>query len=55
MDPVANLDPAVREVANARLFANRALFTAQRMPFLLRFQVGLMSRQIASQPEVHSP
>ncbi len=52
LDPVANLDPAVREVANARLFADRALFTAQRMPFLLRFQVELMSRQIASQPEV---
>ncbi len=50
LDPMAGLDPAVREVAQTRLLAERAMFTVQRMPFLLRFQTELLACQLADQP-----
>ncbi len=46
LDPTAGLDPAVREVTRTRLFAERAMFTAQRMPFLLRWQIELLTEQL---------
>jgi hypothetical protein len=52
LDPMAGLDPAVREVTRTRLFAERAMFTAQRMPFLLRLQTELLAYDLARQPEV---
>ncbi len=52
LDPTAGLDPAVREVTRARLFAERALFTAQRMPFLLRWQTELLTDQILRHSQV---
>lgn len=52
LDPTAGLDPAVREVTRARLFAERALFTAQRMPFLLRWQVEFLSDQLLRHSQV---
>ncbi len=52
LDPTAGLDPAVREVARTRLFAERALFMAQRMPFLVRWQAELMADDILRQQEV---
>lgn len=52
LDPTAGLDPAVREVTRSRLFAERAMFTMQRMPFLLRLQVELMGYELAAQPAV---
>lgn len=53
LDPMAGLDPAVREVTRTRLFAERALFTMQRMPFLLRWQTELLAHQLITQPELH--
>jgi hypothetical protein len=52
LDPTAGLDPAVREMTEMRLMAERAMFTAQRMPFLLRWQVELLALLIADQPQV---
>jgi hypothetical protein len=52
LDPTAGLDPAVREVTRSRLFAERALFTAQRMPLLLRWQIELQADQLLRGPEV---
>lgn len=52
LDPTAGLDPAVREVTRTRLFAERTLFTAQRMPFLLRWQIELLGDQILNQSQV---
>jgi hypothetical protein len=52
LDPMAGLDPAVREVTRTRLFAERAMFTMQRMPFLLRLQTELLAHQLITQPEV---
>jgi hypothetical protein len=36
LDPLSGLDPATREIAQARLFAERALYVTQWMPTLLR-------------------
>lgn len=52
LDPTAGLDPAVREVTRTRLFAERALYAAQRAPFLLRWQIDLVTDQFFGNPEV---
>jgi hypothetical protein len=52
LDPMSGLDPAVREVTRTRLFAERALFAAQRMPDLLRWQTELLSAQLLRQQQV---
>jgi hypothetical protein len=50
LDPTTGLDPAVREVTRTRLFAERAMFTMQRMPFLLRLQTELLAYELTAQP-----
>ncbi len=50
LDPLSNLDPTRREIAQARLFAERALFVAQKMPTLLRWQTELLSVNALEQP-----
>ena len=50
LDPIAGLDPAVREVTQTRLFAERAMYTAQRLPFVLRLQGDLLGYELAEQP-----
>jgi hypothetical protein len=52
LDPTASLDPAVREVTRTRLFAERAMYTAQRMPSLLRWHVELLTGELLRQPQV---
>jgi hypothetical protein len=52
LDPTAGLDPAVREITQTRLLAERAMFTAQRMPYLLRLQVELLTYEFFDRPEV---
>jgi hypothetical protein len=52
VDPLAGLDPAVREIAQTRLFAERALFVTQKMPMLLRWQTELLSVNAAKLPAV---
>jgi len=52
LDPMAGLDPAVREITLSRMMAERAMFTLQRMPFLLRFQTEFLTYQLTDQPEV---
>jgi len=42
VDPLSGLNPATRELAQTRLFAERALFVGQRMPALLRWQTELL-------------
>jgi hypothetical protein len=46
LDPTAGLDPAVREVTRTRLFAERAMFMMQRMPFLIRWQTELLMGEL---------
>jgi hypothetical protein len=52
LDPLAELDPARRELAETRLFAERALFVARIMPTLLRWQTELLSLATLEQPVV---
>jgi len=47
VDPFASLDPATREIAESRQFAERLLFSIQRMPVLLRLNVAIGSHEIA--------
>ncbi|MEO8429727.1 MAG: hypothetical protein ABI651_21780, partial [Verrucomicrobiota bacterium] len=50
IDPLAGLDPAARELAKTRLFAERALFMAQRMPLLIRWQTELLFDDLTEMP-----
>jgi hypothetical protein len=52
LDPTSGLDPAVREITQTRLLAERAMFTAQRIPFLLRFQTELLTYELTDQPQL---
>jgi len=52
LDPLAELDPTRRELAQTRLFAERALFVSQKMPTLLRWQTELLSAETLEQPDV---
>jgi hypothetical protein len=48
---LAGLDPATRELAQARMAAERALYVAQRMPFMLRWQMEVFSSRVVEMPE----
>ena len=52
IDPLAGMDPAVREIAQTRMFAERALFVTQKMPMLLRWQTELLSLNAVEMPAV---
>lgn len=52
LDPLSNLDPTRREIAQTRLFAERALYVTQKMPTLLRWQTELLSLDALGQPAV---
>jgi hypothetical protein len=51
-DPLSGLDPATREIAQTRLFAERALYVTQKMPTLLRWQTELLSLDAMAMPQV---
>jgi hypothetical protein len=51
VDPLAGLDPATRELAQTRLTAERAVYIAQRLPFVMRWQGELLSVRLADMPE----
>lgn len=52
LDPTSGLDPAVREVTRTRLFAERALYAVERLPFLVRWQTELLAERFLAQQEV---
>ena len=52
LDPLSGLDPATRELAETRLFAERALFIAQRMPDLLRWEMELFTVKTVEMPQL---
>lgn len=52
LDPLASLDPATREIAETRLFAERALHVTHRMPMLLRWQAELLAFNAMEIPTV---
>ncbi|HEY8218460.1 MAG TPA: hypothetical protein VIF86_00005, partial [Methylobacter sp.] len=52
IDPLMGLDPATRELANTRLFAERGLFLARHMPTLIRWETELLIIQTAEMPQM---
>ncbi|HEV8112318.1 MAG TPA: hypothetical protein VGR31_06050 [Planctomycetota bacterium] len=54
IDPLAGLEPAVRELEQSRLFAERALFYMQRAPLIFEAQAELLGLKLAQMPEVHA-
>jgi len=51
LDPMAGLDPAVRQVEQSRLLAERAVFYAQRVPVLIDLQLDRSVNRLAIGPE----
>ncbi|MBK6508322.1 MAG: hypothetical protein IPG06_01965 [Haliea sp.] len=51
IDPLSNLDPAVRELAQSRQLAERAVYYGQRTPKLLSMQVQQLVFELAVMPE----
>jgi hypothetical protein len=51
LDPLANLNPAVHQIAQTRELAERAIYYAQRSPYLLEMQVERLTYQLAVMPE----
>lgn len=52
VDPLAGMDPAVREIAQTRMFAERALYVTQKTPAILRWQMELLSLNALALPAV---
>ena len=52
VDPFAGMDPAVQEIAQTRLLAERALFLTRKMPMLLRWQTELLAVNSLEMPAV---
>ncbi len=51
LDPMAGLDPAVRQVEQSRLLAERAVYYAQRLPILFDLQLDRSVNRLAAGPE----
>lgn len=52
LDPLSNLDPAVREIEQTRQLAERTIYYVQRAPNLLDMQIERLAYQLAVMPEV---
>ncbi|MFL6618773.1 MAG: hypothetical protein ACJ8MH_09225 [Povalibacter sp.] len=51
IDPMKSIDPAVREIEQTRLLAERTIFYVQRAPNLLDMQIERLVYQLAVAPE----
>jgi hypothetical protein len=51
LDPMAGIDPAVRQIEQSRLLAERAVFYAQRVPVLIDLQLDRSLNRLAAGPE----
>jgi hypothetical protein len=51
LDPLSGLKPAVREIEQTRIMAERAIYYAGRMPKLLSWQAELFVYRMVNQPE----
>jgi hypothetical protein len=52
LDPLAGLDPAVKQIEQTRLLAERAIYYMQRMPYLLDLQTERVLLQATLAPQV---
>ena len=46
------MDPTVREITASRIFAERALYSIQWMPWLMRWQAELVVLDTTNQPKI---
>jgi len=51
IDPLSNLDPAVREIAQTRQLAERAVYYGQRAPKLISMEAQRLAFELAVTPE----
>jgi hypothetical protein len=51
IDPLSNLDPAVREIAQSRQLAERAVYYGQRAPMLISMETQRLAFELAMTPE----
>jgi len=51
IDPLSNLDPAVRELAQSRQLAERAVYYGQRVPTLISMETQRLAFELATTPE----
>lgn len=51
IDPLSNLDPAVRELAQSRQLAERAVYYGQRVPLLVSMEAQRLAYELAVTPE----
>ncbi len=51
IDPLSNLDPAVREIAQTRQLAERAVYYGQRAPKLISMEAQRLAFELAMTPE----
>ena len=54
LDPLAGLEPAKREVAEARILGERVLFYGQRAPLVFASQAELLGLKLAGMPQVEA-
>jgi hypothetical protein len=54
LDPLEGIDPAVRQIEQSRLLAERAIYFTKRLPYLLDIQFRYSALRLAAMPEVRS-
>jgi hypothetical protein len=54
LNPFADLDPAIQQLAQTRQLAERAIFYFQRMPFIVAQRAEQVTYQLAVQPETRN-
>lgn len=52
LDPLAGLDPAIRQLEQTRLLAERTIYYLQRMPYILNLQLDRASSELLARPEL---
>ncbi len=52
IDPMEGLDPAVRQIEQTRLLAERLIYYMQRLPYVVSLQVERMTSDMLYRPEV---
>jgi hypothetical protein len=52
LDPLAGLDPAIKQIEQTRLLAERAIYYMQRVPYVLNLQVDRVTSDLLMEPEV---
>jgi hypothetical protein len=51
LDPLAGLDPAVKQIEQTRQFAERTIFYMQRVPYIVNLQLSSVTSELLARPE----